>query len=264
VPFLRWAGGKAWLVRRFPEIFPKSFGRYIEPFLGGGASFFFLRPERATLADTNGELIETYGAIKEDWKAVVSHLQVHQDRHCRAYYYEIRRTAPESVFGKAARFIYLNRTCWNGLYRVNLTGSFNVPIGTKQRVILETDDFEAVARLLRGVTLRKWGFEDTIATAERGDFLFVDPPYTVQHENNGFIKYNEKLFKWDDQVRLRDTLIRAVQKGAKVLLTNAAHSSVHDLYAGHFDVRKVSRHSVIAGTNRSRRASEELLIRSYE
>jgi len=263
-PFLKWAGGKRWLVSRFDHFLPKAFSRYVEPFLGSGSVFFFLQPNAALLADKNAELIETYLAVRKDWRKICVLLEEHQRKHSKQHYYEVRDTIFNSPFLRAARFIYLNRTCWNGLYRVNLRGVFNVPMGTKQKVLLDSDDFESTAKALEYAEIDTADFEESIDRTVRGDFLFADPPYTVQHENNGFIKYNEMLFKWEDQVRLRDSLRRATGRGVKILLTNASHQSILDLYKKDFIITKVLRHSIIAGSSNHRKVSEELIIRSYQ
>ena len=184
-------------------------------YFGSGAVFFALRPKSSILSDVNKELIETYLAIKNDWDRVFNVLKIHHKNHNAKYYYKIRNSKPKTLFSRAARFIYLNRTCWNGLYRVNLKGEFNVPIGTKTAVLLETDDF-VVSQLLQNAQLIHNDFEVIVDQAEDGDLLFVDPPYTVKHSDNGFIKYNEELFHWDDQVRLSKCLNRAKDEGQKL------------------------------------------------
>ena len=146
-PFLKWAGGKRWLVSEHRHLFPLRFRRYIEPFLGSGAAYFALQPRTALLADINNELIQVYQAVQKDWDKVQSLLRRHQSHHSHEYYYSMRRSNPPSPWGCAARFIYLNRTCWNGLYRVNQLGQFNVPIGNRKSVLLATDDFQSTSRL---------------------------------------------------------------------------------------------------------------------
>lgn len=263
-PFLKWAGGKRWFVRNHYDLLPREFNTYFEPFLGSGAVFFSLHPQKAVLADANTQLIETYIAIKKDWKKVRSALARHHKNHCPDYYYAERERNRRSIYERAARFIYLNRTCWNGLYRVNLNGKFNVPIGTKDAVILETDDFEAVAQRLSHVRLITSDFEAIIDQAQEGDFVFVDPPYTINHNLNGFVKYNEKIFTWEDQVRLRDCVFRAHERGAFLIVTNANHESIRDLYEGFGSKKVLDRHSVLAGDAAYRRASSELAIVSTE
>lgn len=259
-PFLKWAGGKRWFVHRYSHLFPKKYDRYIEPFLGSGAAFFSLSPERSILGDSNSELINAYTAVQQDWQLVYRYLRTHHANHTREYYYQTREKKYRSTFSRAAQFIYLNRTCWNGLYRVNLQGAFNVPIGTKSTVIFEDDRFDLVSEKLQSATLKACDFEDLIDEAVEGDFLFVDPPYTVRHNHNAFIKYNEKLFSWFDQVRLFQALKRAKRRGALILGTNAYHQSVRDLYEGEFDTMCANRNSPISSKASSRSRFEELII----
>lgn len=174
----------------------------------------------------------------------------------------MRSSQPRSPSARAARFIYLNRTCWNGLYRVNLRGEFNVPKGTKKCVVLDTDDFRRVSRVLGRASLVVSDFEPIIRRAGKGDLIFADPPYVTSHSNNGFLKYNEKLFSWDDQVRLRDCLIEAKEKGVYVLSTNADTPPIRQLYEDHFSVRSVTRSSVIAAGPGRRGKTSELIVTS--
>lgn len=261
-PFLKWAGGKRWLAA-YPSYFDVQYDRYVEPFLGSGAIFFQLKPKRALLADTNSSLIEAYSSIKHDWRKVHRHLRLHHKLHSRNYYYKIRSRECKNSYTRAAQFIYLNRTCWNGLYRVNLDGKFNVPIGTKTSVLLPTDDFNATAKLLKGARLDSCDFEQILKKCGNGDFVFVDPPYTVKHNHNGFVKYNESLFSWEDQLRLRNCVELAVSRGAKVLVMNAYHSSVRDLYKGIGEMTKLERSSVISGKSSARGKYEEMLVKCF-
>lgn len=263
VPFLKWAGGKRWLVKDHPEIFPKKFNTYIEPFLGSGSVFFHLKPEKALLSDTNLDLITTYKAVRNRNRKVTSLLEDYHQVHSKEFYYFMRAQTPQTQEEIAARIIYLNRTCWNGLYRVNLNGKFNVPIGTKKNVILESDDFSATAKLLRKSEVAHSDFEAMIDRAQKNDFVFVDPPYTVKHNLNGFVKYNEQLFSWQDQVRLKQAILRAVDRGAKVLLTNANHESIVDLYKLPKKTKILTRASVISGTSKHRGKYEELTIKFW-
>lgn len=260
-PFLKWAGGKRWLAERPDFRIPQYSGRYIEPFLGGGAIFFSTAPARAILSDLNPKLVELYHTIRDEPATVSALLQFHQQAHCKEHYYETRSAKFTSAAERAAQFLYLNRSCWNGLYRENLKGEFNVPIGTKTTIWCESDDFSAVSAALQQADIRCSDFEATIDEAGAGDFLFVDPPYTTAHNFNGFVKYNQKIFSWQDQVRLRDSVVRASSRGAKVVVTNADHGSVSELYndVGRHD--RVSRASVISGKASGRQATTELLIR---
>lgn len=263
LPFLKWAGGKRWLVDGCSDLIPRNFNRYIEPFLGGGSVFFHLQPRSAVLSDANEHLIETYIQIRDDTESIVSKLSEHQCKHSKEYYYEVRNKKHDSPTDRAAQFLYLNRTCWNGLYRVNLKGVFNVPIGTKNTVVLKTDDFHKVAEALKNSKLLVQDFEKTMAGAREGDFVYVDPPYTVNHKNNGFIKYNEKIFSWDDQIRLRDCVVDTIDRGAKVIVSNADHESLRDLYANVGNMKILQRSSVIAGKSSKRGKVDEMLITSW-
>lgn len=262
-PFLKWPGGKRWFIANHANLLPTKFNRYIEPFLGGGSVFFHLKPTQSLLSDLNPELIAVYTAVRDNWCALIRRLIHHQASHGDAYYYTVRQSKPRSTITRAARMIYLNRTCFNGIYRVNLDGKFNVPKGTKNAVTLETDDFEQAAALLANVELRTSDFEPIIDQAQDNDLIFADPPYTVRHNVNGFLKYNEQLFSWDDQVRLADALARARTRGAKIVSTNANHSSVRRLYRERgFTFKAVSRYSPISADPKSRRQFEELVIRA--
>lgn len=262
-PFLKWAGGKRWLVNGHLGAFPETYNGYYEPFLGSGAVFFKLQPRLGLLSDLNQDLIDCYIAIKDDWRRIRENLKNHHRNHSFDYYYKMRSSRPTSAAGKAARFIYLNRTCWNGLYRVNQKGEFNVPIGTKTDVILDADDFESLAENLTKMNIERLDFEEAIDRAASDDFIFADPPYTIQHNMNGFVKYNEKIFSWEDQIRLRDALVRAHGRGCKILVTNAYHESVKKLYRNHFDLSRLDRKSTIGGRGAERGRFEELLVKNY-
>lgn len=258
-PFLKWAGGKRWLVQGNYNLFPTNFNTYLEPFLGSGAVYFHLQPQESILSDINNELVSTYKAIQENYNQVLKHLKKHHSNHCEDYYYQIRSRRTRSIYTRAARMLYLNRACWNGLYRVNLKGEFNVPIGTKTNILFDIKNFESTSHALRGAKILNCDFEKAIDLAGRNDFVFVDPPYTVKHNCNGFIKYNENLFSWKDQLRLRDCIDRAVSRGSKVLLLNAAHESILDLYDD-FEKVILSRKNAISGDSKYRGKYEEAAI----
>ncbi|KHK64251.1 DNA adenine methylase [Pseudomonas frederiksbergensis] len=259
-PFLKWAGGKRWLVKARPDIFPCVVNNYYEPFLGGGAVFFHIAPKNSTLSDKNPALINLYLQIKEDWKTLKNELTKHQLLHSKEYYYKIRSTTYQSNEEQAAQFLYLNRTCFNGLFRVNLKGEFNVPIGTKSSVIFPEEDFEKIAQKLKNSKIITSDFEEVIDKAMLNDLVFADPPYTVKHNNNGFVKYNESIFSWEDQERLARALLRAAKRGAHIISTNANHPSVKALYEKNFTITILDRSSVLAGKKSARGGTTEILI----
>lgn len=239
---------------------PRNYKRYIEPFLGGGSLFFFLRPEAAVLSDANPELINTFIEVRDNVEAIITVLR--RWEYSKREYYGIRdRYRPRTATTAAARFIYLNKTCWNGLYRVNLKGKFNVPFGRlKAPYAIREDELRACSKVLKGKSIVVAGFEDAIATAQPDDFIYLDPPYVTGHNNNGFVEYNAKLFTWSDQVCLAKLAKWLLKKGVKVAVTNAAHDAVIRLYRGFKNI-PLSRHSTIAGDVFARRKSEEILFK---
>lgn len=247
-PFLKWAGGKRWLLEKFKPNFPKTFDNYIEPFVGGGSVFFKLQPNRGILSDTNGNLINAYDMVKEQPEQLYELLKKHHRKHSTQYYYDQRTKSHSNNLMRAAQFIYLNRTCWNGLYRENLKGQFNVPIGTKNTVIFPDDDFTEWSRVLNNVELNCSDFEINIAKAKSGDLIFADPPYAEKIVNpDKFIKYGKKIFTWDDQVRLAESLVNASKNGAFVVVTNKLTEDIEELYTSFPNSWKVSRTSLISG-----------------
>lgn len=259
-PFLKWPGGKRWLFQSGQFSIPEYRGRYIEPFLGGGAAFFEALPKHAVLSDVNWRLIELYRVIRDQRDDFEGLLRHHAARHSNTYYYDLRTRSFSDGVTRAAQFLYLNRTCWNGLYRENTKGQFNVPIGTRQTVVFETDDFGAWSGALQAAELVHQDFEEVLDGAEVGDFVFVDPPYTVRHNVNGFAKYNQNIFAWEDQVRLRRALERASLRGVSFAMTNADHKTIHELYEGFGRHIQLGRNSMIAGSPIHRSSCTELLV----
>jgi DNA adenine methylase len=259
-PFLKWAGGKRWLTKQLSDHFPRQFNNYIEPFLGSGAIFFEMLPKNALLSDSNEALISTYRTIRRKPKEIHDALIDFQKNHSAELYYKTRSAVANSDVEAAARFIYLNRTCWNGLYRVNQNNQFNVPKGTKDTIIFPDDDFNSISEALASVELRVGDFEVSIDRGAVNDLIYVDPPYTVKHNNNGFVKYNQTIFSWDDQIRLHDSLVRARDRGCHVVISNANHKSIKELYAGFGSTRSLPRSSVIAGASKARGQTTELLV----
>jgi DNA adenine methylase len=263
-PFLKWAGGKRWLVAQDTNYFPRDFRRYYEPFLGSAAVYFHLLPHHAVLSDSNLDLINTYIAIKRNPHHICNLLEDFQQSHSAWFYTQMREADPKDLFERAARFIYLNRTCFNGIYRVNHQGQFNVPMGSRNTIRYPMDYLERIAAALKGARLRHSDYEAVVSEASEGDFIYVDPPYTVMHNTNNFVRYNSNLFSWADQVRLAVALRRADQRGALVMLSNANHKSIRHLYAGYGIHHRVKRLSMLAGKPQYRKESTELIITNYE
>lgn len=261
-PFLRWAGGKRWLAGQDLLHIPEDV-RIVEPFLGGGALFFSRSWRRALLSDVNPFLVNAYNRMKFDHVELFNLVIEHFSNHSEAYYYKVRERMGRITLQDAADFIYLNRSCYNGLFRVNLSGKFNVPIGTKLFEISDFSEFEAWSKKLSVAEVRLSDFEEIVLDCREGDFIFADPPYTVNHNSNGFIEYNEKIFSWEDQVRLHDSLISASERGVNFILTNADHSSIRELYSD-CCATFVERGSEMAGQSSYRGKTTELLITPNE
>lgn len=258
-PFLKWAGAKrSHLDRLLPHV-PLRYGRYYEPFLGAGSLFFRLEPDKATLGDTIPDLISTYRAVRDGPSAVLKHLTrwpVDRDT-----YYRVRSMNLHTRFERAAQFIYLNKTCWNGLYRVNSRGEFNVPFGRpKTQTIVTQELLHRCSQVLRnGAVLNVSDFESTVEDCVKGDLVYFDPPYVTGHEHNGFVDYNEQLFSWNDQLRLASTVEKLASRGVDVLLTNSDHEAVKTLYTG-FHMSTFERHSTLAASTTYRGIVSEVVI----
>lgn len=257
-PLLKWPGGKRFLVRKLATIFPAKINKYFEPFVGGGALFFALSPPRSHLSDTNSDLITLYEQVRDNPRGLLRVLRAYENSE--ETYYRIRAESPRTDLQRAARLLYLTTLSFNGIHRVNLNGHFNVPYGRKTH--LKPHDQERVIRAsnaLAGASLAAKDFELATNTAGAGDLVYFDPPYTVAHAQNGFVKYNERIFSWDDQVRLANHAEHLASRGCHVIISNAAHDSVRKLYRN-FDTIDVNRHSVIAADARHRKSITECIF----
>jgi DNA adenine methylase len=259
-PFLRWAGGKNWLVRRAEALFGQlRFRQYHEPFVGGGSFFFSLpRGTVAFLSDKNEALIRTYSAVRDDCERVIGALgALSNDERT---YYEIRSASTNCRFEEAAHFIFLNQTSYNGIYRVNLRGEYNVPFGNRTKDFIQADVLREAAKRLSTAELTCADFDNVLKGVCEGDLVCIDPPYTVSHNTNGFIKNNLSLFSLDDQYRLAGFISEIRSRGAKYILTNAAHETIAAIFQNGDQRIEVSRASLIGGRNAKRGATSEYLF----
>lgn len=264
-PFLRWAGGKRWLTKGIKNLLPKEFNNYHEPFLGGGSIFLHLKSNgyiknKSFLSDFNEELINTYNQISSNSDALISLLKKHKNE--KEKYYEIRASRPSTNLEKAVRFIYLNKASFNGLYRVNKNGEYNVPFGNRNlKDFYTVNNIQNISKILQeDVVIKHLDFFECLNNIKKGDLVFLDPPYTVAHENNGFVQYNQKIFQWQDQERIKELLIKIQEKSAFFILTNAKHDSIKELFS---DVEKrivIQRHSTIGGAGASREEVNEYIF----
>ncbi|WP_162231785.1 DNA adenine methylase [Leucobacter celer] len=259
-PFLSWAGSKRRLLPQILPHIPEEFGRYIEPFLGGGSLFLELAPLDALLNDACEPLIDTWRAVQRNATGV--HREAVRRPLSKDDYYVARAERGGGYLQRAGRFVYLNKGAFNGLYRVNLRGEFNVPWGApKSDFICDRANLVAVQELLNPerVQITSGDFEAAVDLAGPNDFVFVDPPYVTSHNNNGFVEYNEKIFSWDDQVRLAQAAHRAVERGATVMVTNANHEKIITLYEG-FEQVVLERASTLAASSAKRGRTTEILL----
>jgi DNA adenine methylase len=262
-PFVKWAGGKRLLLPQLLEHIrpPERGGRYFEPFLGGGAVFFALRPKAAHLSDASPELINAYQAVRDSVEEVIRCLS--RLKHSKTEYYRIRGSHPRIPVTQAARFIYLNKTCFNGLYRVNLKGEFNVPFGRHPLTLLicNKEQLRNASAALSNTNVAVEDFEIAMRGAGENDVVYCDPPYTVAHTNNGFVEYNAQVFSWKDQERLAQAASSCVDRGARVYVSNASHESIRQLYGPlGFETAEIDRWSTMAGSSSKRFSSTELLL----
>lgn len=260
-PVFRWAGGKRWLANLLVDEVERS-RTYYEPFLGGAGVFLASNPKSAVLGDANGDLMNSYKAIRSAPERVLD--SVSRWPNDRQTYYKVRQLNPTDPVERASRFLYLNRTCWNGLYRVNQKGEFNVPFGNNvRRAVVDPDNLFQVSKRLELATLLHGDFAPTARTAQAGDFIFLDPPYALEADGSGFLRYNPTVFSWSDQVRLASLAQFLVDRGCSVAVCNANDDGITDLYPG-FTATPLSRFAPIAGGSRHRRMTTELLLTSFE
>ncbi|MBF2077798.1 MAG: DNA adenine methylase [Synechococcales cyanobacterium T60_A2020_003] len=265
-PFLKWAGGKNQLIPQYSEFFPPSFHTYYEPFLGGGAIFFHLahRINHAVLTDINPELVNVYRCIRDHVEAVIERLAEHRQNHGKDYYYTMRSLVSTCPIERAARFIYLNKTCFNGLYRENSQGQFNVPIGRyKNPGIFDPDLLCAASAALQSAELFLGSFESVVEQAyTEHDFVYFDPPYYPISPTSSFTKYNRYAFTETDQIHLRDTFRTLASRGVQVMLSNSDCDFIRDLYAG-FNIHTISATRLINCNAKRRGKISEVLVTSY-
>jgi DNA adenine methylase len=268
-PFLKWAGGKSQLLPQFERLYPKGpIGTYIEGFLGSGAVFFHvaakLKPERTVLCDNNEELIRTFEAVRKDVEGVLSLLRSHKKKHGLQYFHRMRTYKPTTPTTSAARLIYLNKTCFNGLYRVNSKGGFNVPIGryTNPR-IFDEDELRQASRALRDAKLRTSDFRELPTFAEEGDFIYLDPPYHPRSDTAYFTSYTRTAFGVADQEELAAVFAALARRKCKVMLSNSDTPLVHKLYRG-FRIEKVSARRNINSRAERRGPIDEVVVLSYD
>ncbi len=262
-PFLKWAGGKGFSLPFIDRFLPETFGTYHEPFVGGGALFFHLKPRRAVLTDRNERLIRAYRGIRDDVDAVIEMLADLEREHCKELFLDLRGWPIDEGddVDVAAWMIYLNKAGFNGLYRVNRRNQFNVPFGNNPHAtICDRDNLRACAGLLGGARLDDDGFESVLERACPGDLVYLDPPYAPVSSTAYFTSYTKGGFGGGDQERLADVARQLKRRGVHVLLSNSDTPEIRDLYRDDFEIHQVRVPRSINAKTTGRGKVSELLI----
>jgi DNA adenine methylase len=269
--FLKWAGGKLQLIEQLENLFPHKFRNYYEPFIGSGAVFFYvkskLKPNKVILSDTNEELINCFVIVRDKPSELVESLLNHRKKHSKEYYYAVRSIESNRLdsVDRAARLIYLNKTCFNGLYRVNSKGQFNVPFGDYESPsIFDKNTLFQASQLLRGVHLQVMNFEKILDFAGKDDFVYFDPPYIPLSKTSSFTRYSKSDFSMKEQKQLSEVFEALDSRGCFVMLSNSDHALTRELYRDYKKNTVVVRAKrMINSVGSKRGAIDELIVTNY-
>src|SRR5918994_2192457 len=269
--FLKWAGGKLQLIEQFKNLFPHNFRNYYEPFIGSGAVFFYvkskLKPNKVILSDTNEELINCFCVVRDKPSELVELLLNHRKKHSKEYYYSVRSMESSTLdsLDRAARLIYLNKTCFNGLYRVNSKGQFNVPFGDYENPsIFDRNTLFQASQLLQGVHLQVMTFEKVLDFAGKDDFVYFDPPYIPLSKTSSFTRYSKSDFSMMEQKRLSEVFRLLDSRGCFIMLSNSDHALTRELYGDYEkNIVVVRAKRLINSVGSKRGAIKELVVTNY-
>lgn len=266
---VKWAGGKKQLLNQFKIFFPKNINRYFEPFVGGGAVAFHViqnkKPKEIYLSDINAELINCYNTTKNKVEELIKILKEHKKQHNEKYYYKIRSQKPETLtdLERAGRFIYLNKTCFNGLYRVNSKGEFNSPIGSYTNPsIVQEKELREISKVLKNITIKIESFEKITNNTKKGDFVYLDPPYYPLKKGQSFTTYTKNNFLEKEQERLAKVFKELDKKGCSVMLSNSDTDFIKNLYK-EYNINFVNARRMINCDATKRGAIKEIVITNY-
>jgi DNA adenine methylase len=267
-PVLKWAGGKRRLLSQYEPHFPTEFGSYYEPFFGGGAVFFWLFnrglfQDSVFLSDVNPELVNFYTILRDDCESLIQKLRGHHRRHDHDYYYKTRAMKQRQMkpVNRAARLMYLNRTCFNGLYRVNSKGEFNVPMGRyKNPLICDPSGLRAASSALGVASFKLGGFQQATERAQPGDLVYFDPPYVPLNTTSSFTSYTRENFTLQDQQKLAQTFRELAERGVKVCLSNSDTPVVRELYEGFSQHVIMAPRAINSKADRRQKVSELLIV----
>lgn len=274
--FVKWAGGKTQLLDQFASLFPEKIDRYFEPMVGGGAVFFYIKqwhnPDSCMISDINEDLMNLYSVVKDRVDDLIELLKMHKSKHMSAevdeekYYYKMRDKFNDAtdILEKSALFLYLNKTCYNGLYRVNSKGEFNVPFGRyKKPAILQEKKLRKASKLLQGVDLAAMHYKNILDDVKQDDFIYLDPPYYPLSDTSNFTSYQKDVFLEDEQKELAEFFKNLDEKNCNVMLSNSDHPFIHGLY-DEFDIEMVKARRMISCDAEGRGAINEVVVRNYD
>lgn len=266
-PIVKWVGGKRQLMFELLKNMPETYNRYFEPFIGGGALFFELQPQNGYISDMNEELINLYSVVRDDVYELIDDLNKH--KVSKEYFLKIRNLDRTEKYNKlsdiqkASRFIYLNRTCFNGMYRVNSQGQFNVPFGNyKNPRIVDAENLINCSKLLKNAEICCADFSKILNKVKKGDFVYFDPPYVPLNETSSFTSYTKDGFDLDMQFKLRDVCDELDSKGVMFMLSNSDTKLVNELYSN-YEIKKVFASRAINANGNGRGKITEVLVRNY-
>ena len=273
-PFVKWAGGKRQLLAELEKNFPKQFGTYFEPFLGGGAVLFDLLAKKpnikCSVSDLNSDLVLAYVTIRDKLGRLIESLENHSKNYHKDstnYYYEVRKQEPKSQIEKVSRLLFLNKTCFNGLYRVNSKGKFNVPLGRYTNPnIVNRENLTTVSKFLQSdkIKISCRDFESILNDAKKGDFVYFDPPYQPVSDTANFTSYTHRDFTEDDLQRLADLANQLNSKGSHVLLSNSNTKIVKKIFSSKkWKVKEIAVNRAINSNSQKRTGHKEVLIKNY-
>jgi len=272
--FVKWAGGKTQLIKQYIPLFPskKNIKRYFEPMIGSGAVFFYIRqtynPEFSMISDINNDLINLYLQIRDNVDEIITLLKIHKSKHKinpKEYYYKMRKkyNSTEDNLEKSSLLLYLNKTCYNGLYRVNSKGEFNVPFGRyKNPAILQEEKLRLASSLLEGTIIKAIPFEKILDFAKPNDFIYFDPPYYPLSETSSFTSYQKNTFLEEEQKKLAKAFKKLDKKNCKTMLSNSDTDLIRNLYNG-YNIKVVRAKRMISCKGKGRGSINELVIRNY-
>ena len=272
-PFVKWAGGKRQLMSELEKNFPTKFGTYLEPFLGGGAVMFDLLTKehnlKCNVSDLNSDLVLSYVTIRDRLEKLIESLEDHSKNYHKdstGYYYEVRNQEPKNQIEKVSRLLFLNKTCFNGLYRVNSKGKFNVPLGRYTNPnIVNKENLQAVSKTLQSgkIKISCRDFSSIIKDAKKGDFVYFDPPYQPVSDTANFTSYTHRDFTEDDLERLADLANQLNSKGCNVMLSNSNSKTVKKLFSSGWKIKEIKANRAINSNSQKRTGHKEIIIKNY-